>query len=154
MNRVHIIERNPAYVKLEPDGGNDPVTLAPNSDDEEGGEVLTSRAEEEQKDFVEMNDLLGELVEKLLAFNSTMQGSINHRQPLAVNDINKWEELKDRLYNLIGNMLQIMQERVDHDTGNDIDIKIIEGLQVIIAILQDRLNVLTDLAIRHRARIP
>ena len=61
--------------------------------------------------------------------------------------------LKDRLDNQIWNMLQIMQERVDHGTCNDSDIKVIEGLQVI-AVLHARLDVLTDLAIRHRARRP
>jgi len=106
MNRVPILVRNPAYVgRLEPDeegvdpadsapsiSGNDPVTTVPASDDEEaGGEVPTSRAEVEREDMVDMYDFLGEIVEKIQAFNSTMQGSSNPRQPPAVPDINTWD---------------------------------------------------------------
>ena len=46
-----------------------------------------------------------------------------------------------------------MQERVNQGACNDIDIELIEGLQTI-AVLQARLNVLTDIAIRHGARRP
>ena len=186
MNRVPILVRNPAYVgRLEPDeegvdpadsapsiSGNDPVTTVPASDDEEaGGEVTTSRAEVGREDMVDMYTFLGEIVEQIQAFNSTMQGSSNPRQPPAVPDINTWDTgkvieqeyrmfpnptrkgLKDRLENQIWNLLQIMQERVDQGTCNDTDIKVIEGLQVI-AVLHARLDVLTDIAIRHGARRP
>ena len=121
--------------------------------------------------MVDMYTFLGEIVEQIQAFNSTMQGSSNPRQPPAVPDINTWDTgkvieqeyrmfpnptrkgLKDRLDNQIWNLLQIMQERVDQGTCNDTDIKVIEGLQVI-AVLHARLDVLTDLAIRHGARRP
>ena len=186
MNRVPILVRNPAFDGgLEPDedgvdpadsapsiSGNDPVTTAPASDDEEaGGEVTTGRAEVGREDMVDMHDFLGEIVEQIQAFNSTMQGSSNPSQPPAVPDINTWDTgkaveqeyrmfpnptrkgLKDRLDNQIWSLLQIMQERVDQGTCNDTDIKLIEGLQVI-AVLHARLNVLTDIAIRHGARRP
>ena len=186
MNRVPILVRNPAFDGgLEPDedgvdpadsapsiSGNDPVTTVPASDDEEaGGEVTTGRAEVGREDMVDMYDFLGEIVEQIQAFNSTMQGSSNPSQPPAVPDINTWDTgkaveqeyrmfpnptrkgLKDRLDNQIWSLLQIMQERVGHGTCNDTDIKLIEGLQVI-AVLHARLNVLTAIAIRHRARRP
>ena len=186
MNRVPILVRNPAFVGgLEPDeegvdpadsapsiSGNDPVTTVPASDDEEaGGEVTTGGAEVGREDMVDMHDFLGEIVEQIQAFNSTMQGSSNPSQPPAVPDINTWDTgkaveqeyrmfpnptrkgLKDRLDNQIWSLLQIMHERVGHGTCNDTDIKLIEGLQVI-AVLHARLNVLTDIAIRHRARRP
>ena len=186
MNRVPILVRNPAFDgELEPDedgvdpadsapsiSGNDPVTTVPASDDEEaGGEVTTGRAEVGREDMVDMHDFLGEIVEQIQAFNSTMQGSSSPSQPPAVPDINTWDTgkaveqeyrmfpnptrkgLKDRLDNQIWSLLQIMHERVGHGTCNDTDIKLIEGLQVI-AVLHARLNVLTDIAIRHRARRP
>ena len=186
MNRVPILVRNPAFDGgLEPDedgvdpadvtpftSGNAPIITAPASDDEEaGGEVTAGRAEVGREDMVDMHDFLGEIVEQIQAFNSTMQGSSRPSQPPAVPDINTWDTgkaveqeywmfpnptrkgLKDRLDNQIWSLLQIMHERVGHGTCNDTDIKLIEGLQVI-AVLHARLNVLTAMAIRHRARRP
>ena len=186
MNRVPILVRNPAFDGgLEPDedgvdpadvapftSGNAPIITAPASDDEgAGGEVTAGRAEVGREDMVDMHDFLGEIVEQIQAFNSTMQGSSNPSQPPAVPDINTWDTgkaieqeyrmfpnptrkgLKDRLDNQIWSLLQIMQERVDQGTCNDTDIKVIEGLQVI-AVLHARLDVLTDIAIRHGARRP
>ena len=152
--------------------GNDPVTTVPASDDEEaGGEVTTGRAEVGREDMVDMYGFLGEIVEQIQAFNSTRQGSSNPSQPLAVPTIDTRDTrraieqeyrrfpnptrrgFRDRLDNRIWNLLQIMQERVNQGACNDTDIKLIEGLQAI-AVLYARLNVLTDIAIRHGARRP
>ena len=152
--------------------GNAPIITAPASDDEEaGGEVTTGRDEVGREDMVDMHDFLVKIVEQIQAFNSAMQGSSNPRQPLAVPVIDTRDTrrafeqeyrrfpnptrrgLRDRLDNQIWNLLQVMQERVNQGACNDTDIKLIEGLQTI-AVLQARLNVLTDIAIRHGARRP
>ena len=100
MNRVPILVRNPAFDGgLEPDedgvdpadsapsiSGNDPVTTVPASDDEEAGGAEVGR-----EDMVDMYDFLGEIVEQIQAFNSTMQGSSNPSQPPTVPDINTWD---------------------------------------------------------------
>ena len=152
--------------------GNAPIITAPASDDEgAGGEVAVGRAEVERGDMVDMHDFLGEIVEQIKTFNYTMQGSSTLSQPLAVPVIDTGDTrraieqeyrrfpnptrrgLRDRLDNQIWNLLRIMQEWVNQGACNDIDIELIEGLQTI-AVLQARLNVLTNIAIRHGARRP
>ena len=61
--------------------------------------------------------------------------------------------LKDRLDNQVWDLLQLMQERVVQGIYNDTDIKLIEGLQVI-SVLHARLGVLTEIALKHRAKRP
>ena len=61
--------------------------------------------------------------------------------------------LKDRLDNQVWDLLRLMQERVVQWTYNDTDIKLVEGLHVI-SVLQARLGVLTEIAIKHRAKRP
>ena len=81
--------------------------------------------------MVDMYDFLGEIVEQIRAFNSTMQGSSNPSQPPAVPDINTWDTgkaieqeyrmfpnltrkgLKDRLDNQIWSLLQMMRKQVE-----------------------------------------
>ena len=46
-----------------------------------------------------------------------------------------------------------MQERVDQGTYNDTDIRLVEGLHVI-SVLHARLGVLTEIALKHRAKRP
>ena len=170
--------------ELEPDGDgvepadpapsiseDDPVTTVPAPDDEEAvGEVTTGGAEVGPGNLVDMYNFLGEIVKQIQAFN-TMQGSSNPSQPPAVPDVNTWDTgktieqeyrmfpnltrkgLKDRMDNQIWGLLQLMQERVDQGTCNDTDIRLIKGLKVI-SVLHARLSVITEIALRHRARRP
>ena len=61
--------------------------------------------------------------------------------------------LKDRLDNQVWNLLQLIQERVDQGTYNDTDIRLVDGLHVI-SVLHARLGVLTEIALKHRAKRP
>ena len=61
--------------------------------------------------------------------------------------------LKDRIDNQVWNLLRIIQERVDQGTYNNTDIRLVDGLQAI-SVMQARLGVLTEIALKHRARRP
>ena len=61
--------------------------------------------------------------------------------------------LKDRLDNQVWDLLRLIQERVDQGTYNDTDIRLVEGLHVI-SVLHARLSVLTETALKHRAKRP
>ena len=57
------------------------------------------------------------------------------------------KELMDRLNNQVWNMLHLLQERVNQGIYNETDVKLIEGLQVVL-VLQARLNAYSELAIK------
>ena len=61
--------------------------------------------------------------------------------------------LKDRIDNQVWNLLQIIQERVDQGTYNNTDIRLVEGLHAI-SVMHARLGVLTEIALKNRARRP
>ena len=61
--------------------------------------------------------------------------------------------LRDRLDNQVWDLLQLMQERVDQGTYNDTDIRLVDGLHVI-SVLNARLGILTEIALKHRAKRP
>ena len=61
--------------------------------------------------------------------------------------------LKDRLENQVWNLLQLIQERVDQGTYNDTDMRLVDGLHVI-SVLHARLGILTETALKHRAKRP
>ena len=61
--------------------------------------------------------------------------------------------LKDRLENQVWDLLQLIQERVDQGTYNDTDMRLVDGLHVI-SVLHARLGILTEIAIKHRAKRP
>ena len=61
--------------------------------------------------------------------------------------------LKDRLDNQVWNLLQLIQERVDQGTYNDRDIRLVDGL-LVMSVLHARLGILTEIALKHRAKKP
>ena len=63
------------------------------------------------------------------------------------------KELRDRLDNQVWDLLRLMQERVDQRTYHDTDISLIKGLQTI-SVLHARLGILTEIALKHRAKRP
>ena len=186
MNQVPIIVRNPAVVEeLEPDGdgvdpadvapfvsGNAPIITVPASEDEEADvEVVVGGAEGGCGEMEDMYHFLGELSEKIQAFNSTMQGSVNSSQPPVVPDDKLWDtELAwerefnlypdisrsvviSCLYNQVWNLLHKMKERVNQQTWKIEDQEIVEGL-IDIMILSARNNILTDQIIKELAERP
>ena len=61
--------------------------------------------------------------------------------------------LKDRLDNQVWDLLRIIQERVDQGTCNNTDMRLVDRLNAI-SVMHARLGVLTEIAVKHRARKP
>ena len=118
-----------------------------------------------------MHDFLGEIVEQIQTFNSTMQGSINSGRPPVVPDDKLWDTelawerefdlypdasrsvIISRLYNQVWNLLQKMKERVTWQTWKIEDQEIVEGL-INIMILSVRNNILSNKIIKDQAERP
>ena len=157
--------------------GSSQIITAPASED---GDVVEEVVEEHDDEDLpqtmkDMYDFLGELSEKIQSFNSTMKRSTNPGQPPVVPDdvpkVDVWDTgkaieqelrlfpnptrkgLKDRLDNQVWDLLQLIQERVDQGTYNDRDIRLVDGLHVI-SVLHARLGILTEIALKHRAKKP
>ena len=181
MNRVPVIVWNPAYIEeLEPRdsldsiSGESQIVTAPASDDGDAVEEVVEEPETggstEEVD-VDVEQVLQEAVQNLSSLNDDLRSilSLSRDQSTAVPDIDTYDtgkateeeyrlfpnptrkDLRDRLNNQIWNLLHIMQERVDQGTCNETDVKLIEGLQVIL-VLQARLSVYAEIAIRHAKR--
>ena len=130
--------------------GNTPITTVP-----------ASRAEGGREEMENMHDFLGEIVEQIQTFNSTMQGSINSSQQPVVPDDKLWDTelawerefnlhpdvsrsvIISRLYNQIWDLLQKMKERVTRQTWKVEDQEIVEGL-INVMILSVRNNILSN----------
>ena len=157
--------------------GSSQIITAPASED---GDVVEEVVEEHDDEDLpqttrDMYDFLGELSEKIQSFNSTMKRSTNPGQPPVVPDdvpkVDVWDTgkaieqelrlfpnptrkgLKDRLDNQVWDLLQLIQERVDQGTYNDRDIRLVDGL-LVISVLHARLGILTEIALKHRAKKP
>ena len=63
------------------------------------------------------------------------------------------KEVRDRLSNQVWDLLQIMQERVDQHTCNNIDMKLIDGLKAI-SVMHSRLGNLTEKVLKRQAERP
>ena len=61
------------------------------------------------------------------------------------------KEVSDRLFNQGWDLLRILQERVDQQTCNYKDIKLIDGLKAI-SVMHARLGRLTEKVIKRRVR--
>ena len=177
MNRIPVIMWNPAYMEeLEPKdsldsvSGESPIVTAPASDDgavergvveEPDGESSAGEGEGDAK------QVLQEAVQCMALLNEDLRSILSHcrDQATVVPDIDVYDtgkatdeeyelfpnqtrkELMDRLNNHVWNMLHLLQERVNQGTYNETDIKLIEGLQVVL-VLQARLNAYSALAIK------
>ena len=146
------------------------IVNAPASDDEaveKGvGEDPEDRSSDEE-DEEDVKQVLQEAVQRMASLNEDLRSilSICVDQATVVPDIDVYDtgkateeeyrmfpdqtrkELMDRLNNQVWNMLHLMQERVNQGTYNETDIKLIEGLQVVL-VLQARLNAYSELAIK------
>ena len=155
----HDEEINPADL-VPSTSGNTPITTVP-----------ASRAEEGREEMENMYAFLGEIVEQIQTFNSTMQGSINSGRPPVVPDDKLWDTesawdrefnlnpdasrsvIISRLYNQVWDLLQKMKERVTQQTWKREDQDIVEGL-INILILSVRNNIISNEIIKERAERP
>ena len=155
----HDEEMNPE--ELTPStSGNAPIITVPAPRDEGAQEEMES-----------MHDYLGEIVEQIQMFNSTMQGGVNRSQPPVVPDDKLWDTesawnreldlypdasrsaIISRLYNQIWDLLQEMKERVTQRTWRRDDQRIVEGL-INVMILSVRNNIISNKMINEHARRP
>ena len=181
MNRVPVIVWNPAYIEeLEPRdsldsiSGESQIITAPAADDGATAEGVVdepgdgSIAEEAE---VDVKQVLQEAVQSMSSLNEELRSmlSLNRDQAAAVPDIDTYDtgkaieeeyrlfpnptrkDLKERLNDQVWNLLHLLQEQVAQRTCDEIDIKLIEGLHVI-WVLQARLTIYAEIAIRHAKR--
>ena len=126
--------------------------------------------------FEELEELDREVIQGLQGLNQEL-GSIlslrdtSSQQHTVVPKVDMWDTgkaieqefrlfpnptrkgLKDRLDNQVWDLLRILQERVDQGTYNNTDMRLVDGLNAI-SVMHARLGVLTEIALKHRARRP
>ena len=172
---------NPASIEeLEPRdsldliSGESQIITAPASDDGDAVEEVVDEPEiggsAEEAD-VDVKQVLQEAVQNLSSLNDDLRSilSFGRDQSTAVPDIDTYDtgmateeefrlfpnptrkDLRDRLNNQIWNLLHLLQERVAQGTCDETDVKLINGLQVIL-VLHARLSVCAETAIEHAMR--
>ena len=137
-------------------------------DDGHDEDLIARRQEETVK---EMYDFLGEISEKIQAFNTTMKRSTSSGQPPVVPDDKLWDteaawdrefslypgasrsDIISRLYRQGWDLLQKMKERVIQRTWKTEDQEIVEGL-INIMILSVRNNIISNDLIIEQPRKP
>ena len=117
---------------------------------------------------VDVKQVLQEAVQSLSTLNDEIRSvlSLSRDRRAVVPDIDTYDtgkateeefrlfprkDLRDRLDNQVWNLLHLLQERVAQGTCDETDVKLIEGLQVI-CVLQARLSVYAEIAIKHAKR--
>ena len=146
------------------------IVNAPASDDEAVERGVVEDPDDESsagEDEEDVKQVLQETVQCMASLNEDLRSilSICRDQATVVPDIDVYDtgkateeeyrmfpdqtrkELMDRLNNQVWNMLHLMQERVNQGIYNEPDVKLIEGLQVVL-VLQARLNAYSELAIK------
>ena len=180
MNQVPAIVWNPAYVEEpEPDedekvdpadlapfiSGNTPTISIPASEDEEvAGEVTADGAEG-------VIQGLEELTQEIKNKTSPPCEDAGSEQHAVVPNVDIWNTekaieqeyrlhpnptiigLRDRLDEQVWDLLRIIQERVDQNTCNNIDMRLVDGLNAI-SVMHARLSVLTEIALKRQAKKP
>ena len=159
-----------------PDNGHDeeidPAELVPSTSG--NAPIITvpaARDEGTREEIESLHDFLGEIVEQIQMFNSTMQEGANIGQPPVVPDDKLWDTesawnrehdlypdasrstIISRLYNQIWDLLQKMKERVTRNTWIRDDQEIAEGL-INIMNLSVRNNIISNEMIKEQARRP
>ena len=144
------------------DGDEDP-------DDEDLPKMMQNvmeELEELDREVIQGLQGLGQELDSIMSLRDT-----SSQQPTDVPNVDVWDtgkvieqeyrlhpdptmmEVKDRLSNQVLDLLQILQERVDQHTCNDKDIRLIEGLKIIL-VLHSRLGVLVDTVLNRQAKKP
>ena len=179
MNRVPVIIPNLAYiaeVELDEDevdpadltpliSGNTPIVTVPASEDED-----------EYEKVEDVPHILRVVIQGLEGSNRELRsilsfGDTSSQQHTVVPNVDvcdtgkaleeeyrlypdpTMEEVRDRLSNQVWDLLQIMQERVDQNTCNNIDMKLIDGLKAI-SVMHARLSNLTEKVLKCQAEKP
>ena len=164
-----LTERIQSFKEKLVDPDQPPVVLdeAPAAAD---GDVVGDNAEEAELD---PKQVLQDAVQSLSKLNDGLRSvlSLSRDQCAEVPDIDAYDTgkateeefrlfpnptrkgLKDRLDNQVWDLLRLLQERVTQGSYDETDVKLIKGLQVIY-VLQARLSVYTEIAIKHRAKRP
>ena len=178
MDQIPAIVQNPVYVEESDEdeevdpadlapciSGNTPIITIPASEDEEvAGEVTADEAEE-------VIQGLEELTQEIKDKTSPPCEDAGSEQHAVVPNVDIWNTekaielefrldpnptrkgLKDRLDNQVWDLLRIIQERVDQNTYNNTDMRLVDGLNPI-SVMHDRLGVLTEIALKRQAKKP
>ena len=132
-------------------------------------------ADEEMRDILEKMESLDtenkELRKEIMDLLSSTLEATHSQQQVVVPQVEVWDtgkawdqeysqypnsdikQVRNRLFNQVWNLLQIMQERVDQNTCNSNDIKLIDGLKAI-SVMHDRIGDLTDEVLKRQAEKP
>ena len=147
-----------------------PIITVPASEDE----IVTEDASEDDEEDVPQ--ILREAIQSLEGLNQELRSLLSRRdtssqQHTVVPNVDIWDTgkaveqefrlhpnptrkgLKDRLDNQVWDLLRIIQERVDQGTYNNTDMRLVDGLNAI-SVMHARLGILTEIALKHRARKP
>ena len=140
--------------------------LVQETDDEEDAKV-NDILEKLERCNVETEEIL----KKMRDIISFLPEGTSSRQHTVVPNVDVWDtgkaieqeyrlypdptmkEIRDRLSNQVWDLLQILQERVDHHTYNSKDIELISGLKTI-SVLNAILSVITETVLKHQAEKP
>ena len=147
-----------------------PIITVPASEDEN---VTEDASEDDEEDAPQ---ILREAIQSLAGLNQELMSILSLRdarsqQHTVAPNVDIWDTgkaveqefrlhpnptrkgLKDRLDNQVWDLLRIIQERVDQGTCNNTDMRLVDGLNAI-TVMHARLGVLTEIALKHRARKP
>ena len=152
--------------------GDSPIITVPGLEDDGVAEA----ASEDSKDDIETEDvsqILRDVIADLEKLNKEMRsilsptpGDTSSLKSTVVPNVDVWDtkkaleqeyrlhpdpsidEISSRLFNQVWDLLQILQERVDQQTCNNIDIKLIDGLKAI-SVMHARLGRLTEKALKR-----
>ena len=147
----------------------------------QSGENVVEDAVEDNDEDKNVDDILeelekrnveaDELLKKMMDIISSLPEDKSSQKHTVVPNVDVWDtgkaieqeyrlypdptmkEVRDRLSNQVWDLLQILQERVDHHTCNNKDIELISGLKNI-SVLNARLSVLTETVFKRQARKP
>ena len=154
--------------------GNTPITTVPASEDEDVAEEVVEDKDEDEK-VEDIPHILREVIQDLEELNRELRsmmspplGDTSSQQHTVVPNVDVWDtgkaieqeyrlypdptmkEVRDRQFNQVWDLLQIMQERVDQYTCNNMDIRLIEGLNAL-SVMHFRLGVLTEKVLKRQA---
>ena len=156
--------------------GNTPIITVPASEDENVAEdvVEDSDEDEDMQDFLEKLEELDkevkELQKEVMDLLSLTPGDTISRQPAVVPHVEVWDtgkaweqeyrlypdsnrkEISDRLVTQVLDLLRIMQERIDQQTWNNKDLKLIDGLKA--TVMHFRLGRLTEKVLNSQSMKP
>ena len=157
--------------------GDTPIITVPASEDENVAEDVEEDSEEDEDmhDVLEKMEKLDtevkELRKEIMDLLSSTLEITRSRQPAVVPQVEVWDtgkaweqeyrlypdptmkEVSDRLSNQVWDLLQIMQERVDQQTCNSKDKKLIDGLKAV-SVMHIRLGKLTERVLKRQAKKP